>query len=105
MPQPPSSYDDIVRRTVPNPDSSFRPSKLQEQQAREGFRMLDEDEHELHDRVRAALGGAQIDVEIDRKRVILRGHVANGAMYSQLEDRVRAVEGVDEVENGLIIRG
>ena len=104
MPQPPSSYDDIVRRTVPEPDSSFRPTKGQEQQAREGFRMLDEDEQELHNRVLAALGGATIDFEVDRTRVILRGHVTSGAAFQEMEDRVRAVEGVTTVENDLVIR-
>jgi len=100
----PRSYDDITRSTVPEPDSSFRPTKLQEQQAREGFRMLDVDEQALHARVQAALGGAQIDLEIDRTRVILRGQVATGALLQQLEDRVRAVEGVTAVENDLVIR-
>ncbi len=104
MPQPPRTYDDIVRGTVPEPDSSFRPTKHQEQQAREGFRMLDADEHALHDRVIAALSGETIDIEIDRTRVILRGHVPSGATYQQLEDRVRAVDGVTEVENDLVIR-
>ena len=101
----PGSYDDIIRRTVPEPDSSFRPTRLQEQQAREGFRMLDADEQALQTRVIAALGGAQIDVEIDRARVILRGHVTSGAQLQHFEDLVRAIEGVTKVENDLVIRG
>ena len=104
MPQPPRSYDEITRATVPEPDSSFRPTKLQEQQAREGFRMLDADEHVLHDKVAAAIGREGIDFEIDRTRVILRGHVATGAQLSDLEDRVRAIDGVTAVENDLVIR-
>jgi len=51
----PSSYDDIVRRTVVDPDSSVRPSREQEAAAREGFRALDADEQVLYDRVREAL--------------------------------------------------
>ena len=98
------SYDEIVRRTVPDPDSSFRPTKEQEQQAREGFRMLDEDEHALHDRVMAALRGTDVDIEIDRARVTLRGQVASGAELTSIEDRVRAVEGVGDIKNELVIR-
>lgn len=98
------TYDEITRRTVPDPDSSFRPTKDQEQQAREGFRMLDEDEHALHDRVMAALAGTSADIEIDRNRVTLRGQVADGAELTRIEDRVRAVEGVGEVKNELVIR-
>src|SRR5689334_20509745 len=55
--QTPTSYDDIVRRTVPDPDSSQRPSERQEQQAREGFRAMDADETALAARVRAAAEG------------------------------------------------
>jgi len=36
-----STYDDIVRRTVVDPDSSVRPTREQERAAREGFRALD----------------------------------------------------------------
>jgi hypothetical protein len=104
MPQPPRSYDEITRATVPGPDSSFRPTLLQEQQAREGFRMLDEDEHALHDKVAAAIGRDGIDFEIERTRVTLRGHVATGAQLTELEDRVRAIDGVSEVDNDLVIR-
>ena len=103
--QTPRSYDEITRRTVPEPDSSFRPTKLQEQQAREGFRALDSDEIALRDRVIAALGSAAqaIEIEVDRKRVILRGHVASGGTFQHIEDVVRAVDGVGEVENDLVI--
>lgn len=52
----PKTYDEIVRKTVPEPDSSFRPSPEQVRQAYEGFRALDADEQALKDRVEAALG-------------------------------------------------
>jgi len=100
----PRSYDEITRSTVPEPDSSFRPTKLQEQQAREGFRKLDDDELALQARVVAALGGAPVEVEIERTRAILRGQVASGAMLQDLEDRARAVDGVTDVRNDLVIR-
>jgi len=100
----PRSYDEITRSTVPDPDSSFRPTKEQEQQAKEGFRMLDEDEHALHDRVLAAVSGTGIEIEIDRTQVTLRGQVSDSADLTRIEDRVRAVEGVGEVKNDLVVR-
>ena len=99
-----TSYDDIVRRTVPEPDSSFRPTKEQEKQAKEGFRMLDQDEQTLLDNVVKEVARFGIDVEVERTRVILRGHVASGALYTEAEERARAVEGVSQVENDLVIR-
>lgn len=100
----PRSYDEITRSTVPDPDSSFRPSKEQEKEAKEGFRMLDEDEHALHDRVMAAVAGTGADIEIDRNHVTLRGQVSNSADLTRIEDRVRAVEGVGSVKNDLVVR-
>lgn len=99
----PRSYDEITRSTVPNPDSSFRPSKEQEQQAREGFRMLDEDEHALHDKVMKAVAGSGIDIEVTRTNVALRGQVSNSAELTRLEDVVRAVDGVGSVKNDLVV--
>lgn len=100
----PRSYDEITRSTVPDPDSSFRPSKEQEQQAREGFRMLDEDEHALHDRVMAAVSGTGADIEVERNQVTLRGQVSNSAELTRIEDRVRAIDGVGSVKNELVVR-
>lgn len=104
MAQPPRTYDEIVRSTVPEPDSSFRPTPEQVKQAHEGFRALDTDEQTLHDRVHAAVG-AGVTIEIDRTRVILRGHVASSQLYQSIEDRARAVEGVGAVQNDLVIGG
>ena len=58
---PPKSYDEITRRTVPDPEGSWRPSPQQEKQAHEGFRALDAFEQDLHDRVRDALIAEGID--------------------------------------------
>ena len=72
----PKSYDEINRKTIPEPDGSWRPSPEQVKQAHEGFRAMDADEQQLHARVVAALSGMSgVDVEIDRDRVTLRGQV------------------------------
>ena len=78
----PKTYDDIVRTTVPEMDSSMRPTREQEQQAREGFRATDADEQALSARVSGALAGSGLDVskvnvEIERDRVVLRGQVTD----------------------------
>ena len=49
------------------------------------------------------LSGAHDELEAE-PAPILRGQVATGALLQQLEDRVRAVEGVTAVENDLVIR-
>ncbi len=106
-PRPAQSYDDIVRQTVPELDSSFRATPAQEKAAYEGARALDADEQRLHDRVVAALTGASeatgVTAEIDRDRVTLRGRVADPDALSQIENRVRDVDGVSVVANYLVI--
>lgn len=97
----PTSYDDIVRRTVPDPDSSQRPSERQEQQAREGFRAMDAQETALAARVQAVAEG--VEVEVDRETVTLRGSVRDAGAIARIEDAVRAVDGVGSVVNRLVV--
>jgi osmotically-inducible protein OsmY len=99
--QTPTSYDDIVRRTVPDPDSSQRPSEHQEQQAREGFRAMDAHEAVLAARVQSAAEG--VDVEVDRDTVTLRGQVRDAQAISRIEDAVRRIDGVGSVNNRLVV--
>jgi osmotically-inducible protein OsmY len=103
----PKSYDDIVRQTVVDPDSSVRPTKGQEQQARDGFRALDADEAALHDKVQQALASAGIasgvTVEVARELVTLRGRVADAADLRTVEDVVAAVAGVETVHNLIVV--
>lgn len=104
----PKSYDDIVRKTVVDPDSSVRPSREQEQQAREGFRALDPDEQVLQDRVQqalSALGGAaaQVSVEVSRELITLRGTVTDVAVLRRLEDAVAHVAGVETIHNQVVV--
>ena len=107
----PKSYDEIVRTTVPDPDSSRRPTARQEQQAREGYRHLDPAERALCERVTDALEDGLrssneawgFDIEIDRETVTLRGTVRDPATLALVEDIVRDVEGVVSVKNQLVV--
>jgi hypothetical protein len=108
MPNPPKSYDEIVRKTVPEPDSSFRPTPDQERVAYEGFRALDADEQALFDRVNSVLASSGHDlqhvaVEVERDSVILRGSVRDEAALARVLEIVRNVEGVDAVDDELVI--
>lgn len=103
------SYDEIVRRTVLDPDGSIRPTKGQELRAYEGERHLTDDEQALYAQISEALlavGGLAptgLDVEIDRDRVTLRGAVADAGLLTRVEDVVRGVEGVGAVDNQLVV--
>ncbi|MBA3398082.1 MAG: BON domain-containing protein [Deltaproteobacteria bacterium] len=107
-PKVPQSYDEIVRKTVPDPDSSKRPTERQEQLAREGFRAMDDGEQALHARVAQALQAASvriddITIEVDRDTVRLHGSTTNTAMIDQIEGVVAGVSGVANVENRLVV--
>lgn len=107
-PNRPSSYDDIVRKTVVDPDSSARPTRGQEQLAREGYRALDDDERQLTDRVLHALATSGQDVsgvavEVSRDLVTLHGRVNDPSVLRNVEDIVAAVPGVATIHNQLVI--
>jgi len=99
---PTKSYDDIVRKTVPEPDSSWRPSADQVKQAYEGFRALDADEQALHARVQSAVAGTGATVEVERDRVILRGKVSQQDL-TRLPELVRGIDGVGSVDDQLVV--
>jgi osmotically-inducible protein OsmY len=104
----PKSYDDIVRSTVLDPDSSQRPTRQQEREAREGFRAVDAGEQALHARVIAALAASGVDtsrvaVEISDDLVRLDGEVADSAALRVLEDTVAQVAGVATIHNQVVV--
>jgi hypothetical protein len=103
----PSRYDDIVRKTVVEPDSSTRPTREQEQQAREGFRALDPDEQVLHDRVQQALSGlgaaSKVSIEVNRELVTLYGQVGDLVTLRAVEDVVARVTGVETIHNQIVV--
>jgi hypothetical protein len=103
-----SSYDDIVRRTVVDPDSSVRPTREQEQAAREGFRALDDEERVIHDQVQRAIANlgedaSRVTAEVSRELVILRGHVADVGLLRKVEDAVARIAGVETVHNQIVV--
>ena len=108
MPRDPRSYDDITRRTVVEPDSGFRPTKEQERQAFEGYRAMDADETALHARVMDALRSSGINwqhvtIEVTGDRVDVRGSVDEERDLARVPDVIRRVEGVDSVEDRLVV--
>ncbi len=104
----PRTYDEITRNTVPEPDSSFRPTSDQERAAFEGERILSSDEQALHTRVADALGSSGLDVstlaiEIDGSRVTLRGRVSDVHLLPQLEAAVRTVDDVGDIVDLVVV--
>ena len=102
------SYDEITRKTVPEPDSSFRPTKDQERAAFEGERILSSDEAELHAKVAEALRSSGLDLsevsfEIDRTRVTLRGRVDDHHVLPMLENIVRDVPDVGDIVDLVVV--
>lgn len=99
----PRSYDDIIRRTVPLPDSSHRPTRSEVATA-EGrplgprvHNRYSDDEPALVDSIREALESllgadiADIDATIEAGRVEIDGSVADA------DDRDRIVRAVSDV--------
>lgn len=100
-PRRPRTYDEIVARTVPDPDSSFRPTPEQLRDTAEG-RTLATDDELLSDRIIAALRAAGfpgIYIEVERGRATLRGPVSDIDTLNRLEDIVRGLAGVAGVDN------
>ncbi|MGE0871022.1 MAG: BON domain-containing protein [Kofleriaceae bacterium] len=108
MPKRNETYDDIVRRTVVEPDGSFRPTAEQERQAYEGFRAMDAEEQALWTRVRSALahGGVDLEhvsVEVERDRVYVRGMVQDSTTQNRIPELIHGVEGVGDVVDLVVI--
>jgi osmotically-inducible protein OsmY len=104
----PRSYEEIVRKTVVDPDSSARPTLAQERVAHEGFRAVDADEQAIHDRVVQALAAAGVDasgvtIEVDRELVTLRGRVADATVLRTLADTVASVPGVSTIHDRIVV--
>jgi len=104
----PRSYDEIVRATVLDPDSSVRPTKEQAQAAREGFRAMDAEEQALHGRITRALASSgadisRVSIEITGDLVRLGGQVLDAATLRALEDAVARVAGVETIHNQVVV--
>ena len=114
----PTSYDEILRRTVPDPDLGFRPSLEEEQLSRHRFgestehrpRPLTAAERRTLDRVKSALEAdpaldlTYVELWIDGRELILIGSVPGPSTSARIVDIACAVEGVERVDNELVIR-
>ena len=97
------TYDDITRKTVLDPIGSQRPSTEQVKAAYEGFRAMDADEEALAGRVRSVLSGYAVSVEVERDRVTVSGTV-DAAAARAIPDKIRAVSGVGDVVDRLVVQ-
>jgi len=100
------SYEEIVRKTVVEPDGTVRPTLEQEQAAREGFRALDDDERALYDRVVdaiAAAGAAGVTAEVSRDLVTLRGWVADAALLRTVDEAIARIPGVETIYDQIVV--
>lgn len=97
MPTTPRSYDEIVRRTVLDPDGAYRPSPEQVRRAYRGaLTSYEESIFELvHDALLEAgidVGALQIGVEHDW--VVVRGAVRSPREAAHIAEVVEQVPGV-----------
>ena len=115
--QEPASYEEIVRRTVPDPVLAFKPSLEEEQRSRHRFGAATE--HRIHPlteaeritlaRVEEALGADPeldldgVEVDIDGRELVLRGTVPGRATWVRIAEVAGVVEGVDRIDNQLVI--
>ena len=92
QPGTPRTYDEITRRTVPDPDSSFRAAAGAEALPDRGLRARVAD-------ALVSVGYVAIGFELDGHRVVLRGCVRDAATRSKIEQLVVSIDGVESVDN------
>jgi hypothetical protein len=100
----PRTYDEITARTVPDPDSSFRPT--QEQQREALSRVEPPRDEVLALKVEEALtevNGSDLSFEIDGNRVVLHGAVVDMPTWRRIDAALRAIDGV-QLDNRTHVR-
>jgi osmotically-inducible protein OsmY len=100
MPRTPRTYDEIIARTVPDPDSSFRPTAEARDEALS--RVEPPRDEVLGAKVEQALreaGAAHLSFEIEGGRVILRGALADLSTWRRVDAAVSAIDGVGGLDN------
>jgi osmotically-inducible protein OsmY len=114
-----SSYDEIVRRTVPQPDSSFRSTIDEEHLSRHrAGKAADHVSHEATETERATLAKVVAKLEADHaidltnvrlsmdgRELVIKGNVPGPATSARIEDVAGHIDGVDRIDNQLAIRG
>lgn len=107
--KPAKTYDEIVRRTVPQMNLGFRPSAQDERESLRGPRALAADERELEARVRAALRVAlgadaeAITIDIVPHQVTLGGRVPTAEHARIAGDVTASLSGVEGLDNQLVV--
>jgi hypothetical protein len=100
MPGAPKSYDEIIARTVPDPDSSFRPTAAQQ---REALSRVEPPRDVVLaaklDEALCDLGAEHLAFEIDGGNVTLRGAVADMPTWRRIDAAVRELHGVEHLDN------
>ena len=94
------TYDEIIAKTVPDPDSSFRPNARQRAEAL--TRVEPPRDEQLATKVQEALREIDADhlsIDIDGGRVTLRGAVADMRTWRRIDAIVSNVPGVDTLDN------
>jgi hypothetical protein len=100
MPGSPRSYDEIIARTVPEPDSSFRPSPSQREEALSHVEPpRDVALAAQVDEALREVGFEHLSFEIDGARVIVRGAVPDLRAWHRVDAALRAVLGAEEIDN------
>ena len=108
--KPATTYDEIIRRTVPSPDLSFRPSAAEERASLEGPRALTRDERALVSRVRTALHAAlgdesdKITIDVMPGKLALQGEVISAKVARVAGEVASEVEDVGEIDNQLVVK-
>lgn len=114
----PTSYDEIVRGTVPGAGGTTYPSHDDEQGARHRFGEPTEHrphpmspyERDLCQRVRDALAAdpaldlSEVTIDVDLHEVVLTGYVPGPATAIRIEEIAAAIPGVSSVDNQLTVR-
>jgi osmotically-inducible protein OsmY len=113
-----TSYDDILRSTVVDPDLSRRPSRDEEELSQHRFGAVTEhrphrlspNERVLLARVRdvltrdGALDLSAVELAVDGHAIILMGFVPGPSTKVRLAQLTASVRGVDHVDNQLVVR-
>ncbi|MBX3158968.1 MAG: BON domain-containing protein [Deltaproteobacteria bacterium] len=93
MPRTPRTYDEITRATVPDLDTSFRPSRDQIERSQDDF---------IRQQVADILlnhGADEVGYEVDRRRVMLRGVAPDLRTAMRIAHAVAALDDVITVDN------
>jgi osmotically-inducible protein OsmY len=114
-----SSYDEIVRRTVPDPDSGFRADVDEQHLSR--HRAGKDADHAPHAPtadeqatlalVLAALAAdpaidlSNVTLSMDHRELVIQGNVPGPSTSARIEDVAGKIRGVERIDNQLAVRG